>query len=129
MEEVQTINRNQLFKSNFAYCDICQEEIKYRALFYELGINSGVICESCHRKFEKSEIELMINLFNAYGGHFGKFKELKISVYTRLKEMGELGVGKGKFSNADKINLELLHKALLFGFSPKEFFGGLKNIN
>ncbi|MFX0058322.1 MAG: hypothetical protein ACFE85_13345 [Candidatus Hodarchaeota archaeon] len=129
MEQVQSINRNQLFKSTFVNCDICKEEIKYRALFYESGINSGVLCESCHKKFQESEIELMMNLFNVYGGYFGKFKKLKTSVYKRLKEQGEGTIGKGEFSNADKINLELLHKALLFGFSPKEFFEGLKNIN
>ncbi|MFX1269829.1 MAG: hypothetical protein ACFFAK_17855 [Promethearchaeota archaeon] len=72
----------------------------------------------------------MVNLFNAYGGYFGKYKKLKSSVFKRLKELNEADMSKESISSAsDEINLQLLHAALLFGFSPQEYFQGIRYIN
>ncbi len=107
-------------------CDICKEKIKHRATFYQSGVHSRVICEICYKRFPKNDIELMINLFNAYGGYFGKFKKLKSSVFKRLKELNEADMSKENHFSADGINLQLLHAALLFGFSPQEYFQGIR---
>ena len=69
----------------------------------------------------------MLNLFNAYGGYFGKFKKLKASVYKRLKEFNESSLRNNNFLKADRVNLQLFHAALLFGFTPREYFQGILN--
>ena len=107
-------------------CDLCKEKIKHRATFYQSGVHSRVICEICYKRFPKNDIELMINLFNAYGGYFGKFKKLKSSVFKRLKELNEADMSKENLFSTDGINLQLLHAALLFGFSPQEYFQGIR---
>ena len=111
---------------NSVVCDICKEKIKLRAIFYHSGVHSRVICEICYQRFPKTDIELMVNLFNAFGGYFGKFKKLKSSVFKRLKELNEKDMSQENQSNADRINLQLLHAALLFGFSPQEYFQGIR---
>ncbi|MGB5910130.1 MAG: hypothetical protein WBH31_02935 [Promethearchaeia archaeon] len=107
-------------------CDICKEKIKHRATLFQSGVHSRVICEICYKRFPKNDIELMVNLFNAFGGYFGKFKKLKSSVFKRLKELNEADMSKENLSSADEINLQLLHAALLFGFSPQEYFQGIE---
>ncbi|MFW9948088.1 MAG: hypothetical protein ACFFDX_14785 [Candidatus Odinarchaeota archaeon] len=110
-------------------CDICKEKITHRATFYQSGIHSRVICEICYKRFPKNDIELMINLFNAYGGYFGKYKKLKSSVFKKLKELNQADINKDEITSADDVNLQLLHAALLFGFSPQEYFQGISYIN
>lgn len=107
-------------------CDICKQELS-KAILYQSAVNDKIVCESCYRIFSKEDIELMINLFNAYGGYFGKFRKLKASVYKRLKELNGFGVRQENFSNANGLNLQLLHAALQFGFTPKEYFQGFVN--
>ncbi len=111
---------------NSVVCDICKEKIQHRATFYQSGVHSRVICEICYKRFPKNDIELMVNLFNAFGGYFGKFKKLKSSVFKRLKELNEADMNQENQSKADEINLQLLHAALLFGFSPQEYFQGIR---
>ena len=115
-------------KSTLIICDICHEPIKYRASYYDSGVNFGVICDICYKRFPDADIQLMRNLFNAYGGYFGKYKKLKASVYKRIKELLNVSDGTNSFSSANQINLQLLHAALLFGFTPKEYFQGLTSL-
>jgi len=110
-------------------CDICKEKITHRATFYQSGVHSRVVCEICYKRFPKNDIELMVNLFNAYGGYFGKYKKLKSSVFKKLKELNETDINKDNVTSADGVNLQLLHAALLFGFSPQEYFQGIRYIN
>jgi transcription elongation factor Elf1 len=105
-------------------CSICQQELHNKAVLYQSAVNDRIICEKCYRRFSREDIELMINLFNAYGGYFGKFQKLKASVYKRIKELNGFKVRQDNLSNADSINLQLLHAALQFGFTPKEYFQG-----
>ncbi|MFW9784537.1 MAG: hypothetical protein ACFFFB_19810 [Candidatus Heimdallarchaeota archaeon] len=119
------VTHNHIPEHKLITCDVCNEEIRYRAAFYDSGVNHRVICELCYRKFSKEDIELMLNLFNAYGGYYGKFKKLKSSIYKRLKEFNEFDLRNNNFSNTDQINLQLLHGALIFGFTPEEYFQGV----
>lgn len=106
-------------------CDICQKDLNKKAIFYHTAINDKIICESCYKTFSKDDIELMVNLFSAYGGYFGKYQKLKISVYNRLKELSGIDIEQDAISGAEGLNLRLLHTALQFGFTPKECFQGI----
>ena len=115
-------SKKQVAKSTI--CDLCHHELYSKAILYQSAVNHRIVCEKCYRMFSRDDIELMVNLFNAYGGYFGKFHKLKASVYKRLKELNGFGVKQNNLSNADSLNLQLLHAALQFGFTPKEYFQG-----
>ncbi|MEJ2293957.1 MAG: hypothetical protein P8Y23_04245 [Candidatus Lokiarchaeota archaeon] len=106
-------------------CDICHKDLNKKAILYHTAINDKTICEICYKTFSKDEIELMVNLFSAYGGYFGKYQKLKASVYIRLKELNGTKVEQDALSGAEGLNLQLLHAALQFGFTPNEYFQGL----
>ena len=109
-------------------CGICSAEIKNRASIYHSGVYTRVICENCLKKFSSNDIELMVNLFTAFGGYFGKYKKPEYILYIILKELKE----KSKFTENSfslaEIKLEFLHKALICGISPEKFFQGLKTM-
>ena len=109
-------------------CGICSTEIKNRASIYHSGVYTRVICESCLKKFSTNDIELMVNLFTAFGGYFGKHEKPEYILYIILKELKEKSKFiENSFSLAE-IKLQFLHKALLYGISPEKFFQGLKTI-
>ncbi|MFX1316375.1 MAG: hypothetical protein ACFE9T_10965 [Promethearchaeota archaeon] len=122
-------SRSNKYTPNYSSlkCGICKAEIKTRASVYRTGVHIRVICESCYKKFSEDDIELMLNLFTAFGGYFGKYKKPEYILYIILKELKEKYREKGYFFNADEINIKILHKALLYGVSPKKYFQGLKN--
>ena len=109
-------------------CGICSTEIKNRASIYHSGVYTRVICENCLKKFSSNDIELMVNLFTAFGGYFGKYKKPEYILYIILKELKEKSKYRENSFSAAEIKLQLLHKALLYGISPEKFFQGLKTI-
>jgi transcription elongation factor Elf1 len=109
-------------------CGICSTEIKNRASIYHSGVYTRVICESCLKKFSTNEIELMVNLFTAFGGYFGKNKKPEYILYIILKELKEKSKFKENSFSLAEIKLQFLHKALLYGISPEKYFRGLKTI-
>ncbi|MFX1410762.1 MAG: hypothetical protein ACFFA6_10435 [Promethearchaeota archaeon] len=109
-------------------CGVCKAEIKTRASVYRTGVHIRIICESCYKRFSEDEIELMVNLFTAFGGYFGKYKKPEYILYIILKELKEKYRERESFFSADEINIQILHKALLYGVSPEKYFQGLKMI-
>lgn len=109
-------------------CGICQTKIRDKASIFHTGVYSRVICEKCLKKFTTNDIELMVNLFTAFGGYFGRNKKPAYMLYILLKELK----GKSKYIEnsfiAAEIKLQYLHKALLYGISPEKFFQGLNLI-
>ena len=100
-------------------CGICGNHFKKNSDIYISKKNVGFICEICMKKFSKEEIEEFSHLFNQYGGHFGKFEFSQITLDEILDEFFNLISYK---DNTDIIesNLKLRHKALLYGYTPKE---------
>ncbi|MFX0005449.1 MAG: hypothetical protein ACFFA7_06200 [Promethearchaeota archaeon] len=107
-------------------CGICRNEIKRGASIYQEGLSFGVVCEECYKNNSQEDLELMANLFLAYGGYFGKLKQNKFSVYKIIKKlMVKFQPGKDLDSLID-INIKMMHQALLYGVTPQELIQGLK---
>ena len=109
-------------------CGICRVEIRDRAQIFQAGVNFGIVCITCYKQFSTEDIELMANMFIAYGGYFGILKDSKISTCNILEKLTtELGK-QGDDVNFEQINIQLLHKVLLHGITPKQYTHELKNL-
>ena len=85
-----------------------------------------IVCEDCLRSFSDEEMELIHNMFTAFGGNFGLLSDSKEASYSKLKEIAE----DYKALNKDVANIEndvkTLHLAFLHGITPKQLVQGLK---
>lgn len=109
-------------KRNFVKCSICNQEIMGKHRFIELALNYGVICPECDNNFNKDEIELISNIFTAYGGYFGSLKGISGNseinlIINRLSDLYKEGEQK---INNNAIDIKILHQALLHGISPSQ---------
>lgn len=91
-----------------------------------LGSNFAVVCKNCLDTFSLSDLELMHNLFLAYGGYFGKYASSKEESYQELvtiaKEFAQSGRDIKEVGN-DAINL---HRAFTHGITPIQLIKGLR---
>ncbi|KKL73986.1 hypothetical protein LCGC14_2069440, partial [marine sediment metagenome] len=72
-------------------------------------------------QFSTEDIELMANMFIAYGGYFGMQKDSRISTRNILEKLTtELGK-QGDDVNFEQVNIQVFHKALLQGIAPKHY--------
>lgn len=104
-------------------CGICQCHIGRGAKIYREGLNFGVVCETCYTNNSPEDLELMANLFKAFGGYFGKLEDPNYSLYEVLKSL--TSGNNGDHSILER-NVVLLHQALLHGIGPHQFRQGLK---
>lgn len=69
-------------KNGEAQCVICAEtSVNIR----KVGSNFVVVCNGCLVKFTMIELELMHNMFLAFGGYFGKHGSTKEEAFQELK--------------------------------------------
>ncbi|MHA2010154.1 MAG: hypothetical protein ACW99E_21850 [Promethearchaeota archaeon] len=109
-------------------CGICRRIIEDRAQIYQAGISWGVLCIDCYKNFSSEDIELMTNMFIAYGGYFGKRKGSDFSTNKVLKKiLSELQLQRKKV-NVEGLNLKMLHRALLYGITPKQYVKSLQSL-
>ena len=120
--------KKKLISPNSFKCGICNSEILKRAAIHRSGVYIRVICDKCLKKFSSDDIELMINLFAAFGGYFAKNRKPDYIIYIILKEFKEKLNNKGNSISLPELKLKMLHKALLYGVSPDKYFQGLKMI-
>lgn len=106
-------------------CGICHAEIINRAQIYQAGINLGVVCEGCYRQFSAEDLEMMANMFIAYGGYFGMLEDSNFSMLKSLENILKNGLKKNRIVNSEQINIILMHKALLHGISPEHYIQNL----
>jgi hypothetical protein len=107
-------------------CGICRNEIRQGASIYQEGLSFGVVCEKCYKSNKTEDLELMANLFLAYGGYFGMKSRKNFSLYKEIKKLiAKVQPGKAPETLID-LNIKLLHKALLYGITPREIVLGLK---
>ena len=106
-------------KKNEIKCSICHVIIKDRHTLYQSSLNLGVICKSCRDRFSEDDIEMIVNLFFAFGGYFGQFDKSEFSIDEIIEEFAEqLEAGDTPFHLQ---NVKMWHKILTHGIAPKEF--------
>jgi hypothetical protein len=110
-------------------CAICRNEIEDYTNVYPAGLNFGLVCDDCYKSFPEEDIELMLNMFIAYGGYFGKKQGSIFSLKILLKDLvDEITIEKENI-NVKELNIKMLHKALLYGIAPKEFLIHLEKLS
>ncbi|MFX1500757.1 MAG: hypothetical protein ACFFDH_07310 [Promethearchaeota archaeon] len=124
--ELNTINSGQSLTHNLhegIKCGICRNNIANGAKIYQKGLSFGVVCEEYCKNNSLEDLELMANLFMAYGGYFGMKKDSNYSLYKVLKKLTS---GDNGTRSILELNINLLHQALLHGICPHQFRQGLK---
>ncbi|MBY9020140.1 MAG: hypothetical protein KGD67_03710 [Candidatus Lokiarchaeota archaeon] len=107
-------------------CVLCRDDTTRDVRIKKIGNSYGTVCEECVKSFNDGEIELMHNMFRAFGGYFGKMSNSKELSYSKLKQIAK------DYSEMDKdiTNIEndikTLHSAFLYGISPEQLVKGLK---
>ncbi len=99
-------------------CGVCQKDIEEHEIIYQDVTHFRVVCSTCNDLFTKEDLELVINIFLSHEGFFGKLKptaskhDLKglIIEYEKRSKL-----------NVEEMNILLLHKALLYEITPKQF--------
>jgi len=105
---------------------ICRSEIKKGAQIYQEGLHFGIVCSQCHNNISKEDLELMANMFLAYGGYFGKLKDPRFSIGAILKDLLKENKVDKTCASIDELNIKLLHRALIHGLTPQQFIRGLE---
>lgn len=113
------------FKNNYLHdtinCGICNRKIKHEAGIFQEGLNFGVICSECYANNSEEDIELMSNMFLAFGGYLGMLKDPDYSIYEMLKDLiCKIHNNKNLVSSVE-MKIRLFHTALLHGITPREF--------
>ena len=105
--------------SNQIRCSICRVDIKNRHELYQSSLKLGVICKTCRDRFSEEDVEMIVNLFFAFGGYFGQFDKSAFSIDDLVLEFAEqLDAGNSTFHLQ---NVKMWHKILTHGISPKDF--------
>ena len=100
-------------------CSTCRALIHDRHTMYQSSLKLGVICKSCRDRFSSDDIEMIVNLFFAYGGYFGQFPKSDFSIDDVIVEFAEqLETKRDAFHSG---NVKMWHKALTHGITPEEF--------
>ena len=115
-------------KTNLAVvqCKICQDDTKFQSKIVKLGNNYGIICGECSKMFSLEDIDLMFNMFTAFGGYFGMLKDTVSSTYKIITKLIKEYDLQGKVLKAIEIDVKVLHKALLYGITPRQLIQGVK---
>lgn len=120
------IGKSDSKSSHSVKCGICRVEIVDRAQIYQAGINLGVVCSGCYRHFSTEDLEMMANMFIAYGGYYGMLKDSNFSIVKTLENVLKNVLREKKVINTEQINIRLMHKALLHGISSEQY---IQNLN
>jgi len=106
-------------------CSICRVDIKDRHELYQSSLKLGVICKNCRERFSEEDIEMIVNLFFAFGGYFGQFDKSEFSIDDLVIEFAEqLDSGNSTFHLQ---NVKMWHKILTHGIAPKDFLKELSS--
>ena len=100
-------------------CSICRADIKDRHKVYQSSLKLGIICNICKQRFSDEDIEMITNMFFAFGEFFGSRDRSKFSIKGTILEFAiDLNEEKANFHSQ---NVKMWHKVLTHGITPKEF--------
>ena len=100
-------------------CSICRADIKDRHKVYQSSLKLGIICDVCRQRFSDEDIEMIVNMFFAFGEYFGARDKSKFSINDIILEFA-INLDKGKVPFYLQ-NVKMWHKVLTYGITPKEF--------
>ncbi|MHA1914456.1 MAG: hypothetical protein ACW986_03735 [Promethearchaeota archaeon] len=110
------------------YCSICRGTITERASIFQESLHFGIVCPNCHTNNSQEDLELMANLFLAFGGFFGKKKDIEFDVEIVLRNLIDEVHSSGSQVSVENLNVKVLHRALLHGVTPKQYIAKLETI-
>ena len=115
-------------KSTLSYvnCVLCRNDTKLGTKIKKIGNSFGVVCEECAKTFRDEEIELMHNMFTAFGGYYNSMRNSKELSYSKLEEIAKEYKEQHKDINNIENDVKTLHSAFLYGISPQQLVKGLK---
>ena len=105
---------------SFVTCCICHRNANSQIKIKKTGRSFGVICNKCSKLFTDKEIELMDNIFTAFGGYFSKKSNSKEVTCSKLKEIAEDYKSRDKDIENIKNDVKTLHSAFLYGITPRQ---------
>ncbi|TFF87472.1 MAG: hypothetical protein EU548_10240 [Promethearchaeota archaeon] len=106
-------------------CTICHTKIMNNEVAYRSSVSKASVCQRCDFKYPRWELELMIGLFLAYGGYFGKYRSLYKSVEEVCLESVDHLEKLGKEVRFEEIDIKILHTMLLHGYTQKDYIAYL----
>jgi hypothetical protein len=113
------MNTSNTTITNEIKCSICRADIKDRRKVYQSSLKLGIICNVCKQRFSDEDIEMIINIFFAFGEYFGARDRSNFSIEDTILEFAKnLDEGKVNFHSQ---NVRMWHKVLTHGITPKEF--------
>ena len=113
------MNTSNTTITNEIKCSICRADIKDRHNVYQSSLKLGIICNLCKQRFSDEDIEMIINIFFAFGEFFGARDRSNFSIEDIILEFAKnLDEGKVNFHSQ---NVRMWHKVLTHGITPKEF--------
>ena len=115
-------------KNTLSYikCVLCRNDTKLDVKIKKIGNIFGTVCEECAKAFSDEEIELMHNMFTAFGGYYGKMSNSKELSYSKLEEIAKDYKEQYRDTNEVENDVKTLHSAFLYGISPQQLVKGLK---
>ncbi len=115
-------------RSTLSYikCVLCRNDTKLDVKIKKIGNTFGTVCEECAKAFSDEEIELMHNMFTAFGGYYGKMSNSKELSYSKLEEIAKDYKEQYRDINDVENDVKTLHSAFLYGISPQQLVKGLK---
>ena len=110
---------------SFVKCGICHGNANSRTTIKKTGNSFSIVCNKCSRLFTDKEIELMHNMFTAFGGYFSKMSNSKEVTFSKLKEIARDYKSQQKDIETIENDIKTLHAAFLYGISPQQLVKGL----
>jgi hypothetical protein len=109
-------------------CKLCHNDIGKKPIIKRLGAKFGVICRDCSEQFSDQEIELMANMFLAFGGHFNQYQTPKERQQQIITEVAGEYLRKEQTSAKLKSDVKTLHRAFLNGISLAQLTRGINRV-
>jgi len=111
---------------SFVKCRICHRNASSHVTIKKTGSSFGIVCSKCSRLFTDKEIDLMHNMFAAFGGYFSKMSNSKEVTYSKLKEIAEDYKSRVKRIENIENDIKTLHTAFLYGITSQQLVKGIK---